>query len=180
MRQSGRKELIVIATPDDEALAKIIEVQRLATGYFSWPRPQKPETLHMTICPLGEWDGSAEQMDRARWACAQVHASCSTTTLDQKISFKGGRQWPYVLAASETHPELVSINYQIVDALRAKKVRYLRKGVKAHVTLNWGFDEQLESPLKQPIEWRTRGIDLIISHIGQARHTLVERWLFSD
>ena len=180
MSQRAAKELIVIATPYDEALAKIAEVQRLAVGYFGWVRPQKPETLHMTVCPLGEWDETADQLDRARRICAGVQGRQSTTTLTRGLSFNLKRKKPYVLAAAKAHPDLLSVKHQIVDALKVFDIKGESKSLTPHVSLYWGNGLVPEHPLKQPIEWRTRGIDLIISHIGEARHTLVERWLFLD
>ncbi len=180
MSQPGARELIVIATPDEEAIAKIVEVQRLATGYFGWVKPQKPETLHMTICPLGEWDGEPASLTSARRICADVQGRQSTTTLVRGLSFNLKRKKPYVLAAAKAHPDLLSLKHQIVDALRASETRGESKSLTPHVSLNWGHGLVPEHPLKQPIEWRTRGIDLIISYIGEARHKLVERWLFKD
>lgn len=85
-----------------------------------------------------------------------------------------------MLAATKAHPDLLGLKHQIVDAMRAEDIGRESKSLTPHVSLNWGHGLVPEHPLKQPIEWRTRGIDLIISHIGEARHTLVERWLFAD
>lgn len=174
----SEKELIVIATPDDEALAEITEVQRLAIKYFGWVKPQKVETLHMTICPLGAWDGEPGSLESARRICSQVQGRPSTTTLIRGLSFGLKRKKPYVLAAAKADPDFLSLKHQIVDALRASGVKGESKSMTPHVSLNWGHGLVPEHALKRPIQWRTRGIDLIISHIGEARHELIERWLF--
>ena len=176
----GRKELIVIATPDEAALTEIAEVQRLAINYFGWVSPQKVETLHMTICPLGAWNGDPASLESAKQICSQVQGRQSTTTLVRGLSFNLKRKKPYVLAASTAHPDFLSLKHQIVDALKAMGVKGESRGITPHVSLNWGHGLVPEHDLKRPIQWQTRGIDLIVSHIGEARHELIERWSFEE
>lgn len=46
-----------------------------------------------------------------------------------------------------------------------------------HMTLDYAYPYEIPKPaIAAPIAWRTTELLLVISHYGQARHEVLERW----
>lgn len=130
---------LVAAAPDMTALSTMVAVKPRPdeAEALADPDGDPPETLHVTLAYLGEYDGDLQQIADALRLVAASHAPLEGTVAGYG-TFAGaeGAPWPAILLPDV--PGLVELRVAVTQALVASEIDYSRAhGFAAHVTLKY-------------------------------------------
>jgi len=133
--------------------------------------------LHLTMQFLGDFARfPADLINHVSRAAKCIKHSSFGFVLDRLGAFPGHRP-PYVLLCSaRTVSALRKFRLELVEAIAAESVALQASRFIPHVTLAYG-NRQLADPVPiDPIEWNVTEFVLIDSHVGMARHEILDRW----
>jgi 2'-5' RNA ligase len=150
-----------------------------STAFGSFPMP--PERLHITLLPLGSFEGSVPDtvLHLARVAGAAVDDEPFDVVLDRLRSRGGAPMGTVELGGDGT---VLRKLYRLQRDLRERLIRagfpadQLRTGFTPHMTLDYKHPRVLPQTLETPIAWPVTELCLVDSLYGQGRHEVLERW----
>lgn len=150
-----------------------------SVAFSSFPMPH--ERLHVTLLPLGSFDGSVpdEVLHLARVAGAAVDDEPFDVILDRLRSRGGAPIGTVELGGDGT---VLRKLYRLQRDLRKRLIRagfpedQLRTGFTPHMTLDYKHPRVLPQTLETPIAWPVTELCLVDSLHGQGRHEVLERW----
>lgn len=153
--------------------------RRRCAGFNSFPMPA--ERLHMTLLPLGAFEGviSNDTLRLARMAGLAVDDEPFDLRLDRLRSRGGGPTGTVELAGYG--PAMRKL-CRLQRDLRERLIRtgfpadWLRTGFIPHMTLDYRHPRVLPQTLEAPIAWPVTELCLVDSLHGQGRHEVLERW----
>jgi 2'-5' RNA ligase len=176
---AGEHSSVFFALRPDEATAQQIHAMamRLRDAHELRGRPLPVETLHVTLCYLGDFIGvppellqGADRVGRAQRAMPFELA------LDRVLTFHGSRkQLPLVLCRGDECAPLAALRARLGAALSGIGCRCEPRSFRAHVTLLYDSIEVPEQ-MAGPISWTVRELLLVRSLIGQGRHEVLGRY----
>ena len=136
--------------------------------------PRPAAVLHLTLCKIGNYGGSASVIEMARWIGDSIVCQGFDVSLTRLMHFQGAGA--VVLACDETPAELARLNDSLVRALRRDGFKP-PAGFKPHMTFVYEKNRLLpEVLLPRPIIWRANAFELVSSPPGETRHEVLGRW----
>ena len=171
----GKDAIFFALIPNFDAAMKIHAAsQRLSATHGLTGKLLKPENLHITLHPLGQYDGVPAVIEELAAAIASsIHAAPFEVAFNAAMSFKRPRSLPFVLCGDEGVIGVAALQKQFSERLKP----IIKGGGQntPHMTLL--YDEKLV--VRQPMEIVRFSVDsfvLIHSKIGQGRHEILNRW----
>jgi 2'-5' RNA ligase len=150
-----------------------------STAFSSFPMP--PERLHITLLPLGSFEGSIpdDLLHLARVAGAAVDDEPFHIVLD-RLRSRGSASMGTVELGGDG--AVLRKLYRLQRDLRQSVIRAgfsageLRTSFTPHMTLDYKHPRVLPQTLETPIAWPVTELCLVDSLHGQGRHEVLERW----
>ena len=133
----------------------------------------KPDNLHVSLFPLGEWDiVPSDLIEIATTRVQAIESKPFEFKFDMVMSFTRRSGYCTVLAATHAPSELYSLQRKFVSRFEG----LVRAGsLTPHMTLLY-TDQFIEKQPVEPVRWIAREFLLIHSFIGQARQEILGRW----
>ncbi|WP_164707930.1 2'-5' RNA ligase family protein [Paraburkholderia phosphatilytica] len=169
--------LLLMLMPPPEVAERVDALTaRLRTQLGLKPRRSR-ERLHVTLCPLGDYDGlPAPVVAAAGQAATEVAAAPFDVTFDRMTSFRGGQAHPLVLLAGAGNDAIVALRRRLAESLRAAGVPFpSRSAITPHMTLLRSPRSLPETPV-EPVSWTVRDVVLVHSLLGQSKYVELGRW----
>lgn len=172
MRTAERSRLFFALWPDDGLRTAVHDaLSALAGRERIKGRLVDPRRYHLTLLFLG--DVTAEQVEAARTAAANVRGAPFELTLDRFGYFHGARVlWA---GAGESPPALTALWLQLRDAMQAAGVPHERRALAPHITCVRGLHHPASGPLG-PLPWRVSEFTLVHSIPTPPEYRILSRW----
>lgn len=145
----------------------------------------KPQLLHVTLHPFGEFDADD-------WPLAIVDAAIAAgdsldwrsfgVVFDRVMSFdRRMAREPVVLVGDERRmAPLLAFQHALGEAMHKEGVgEYVRRFLTPHVTLLYD-ERRLQKQEAEPIAWTVREFELVRSYVGETRHETLGKWRARD
>jgi 2'-5' RNA ligase len=132
--------------------------------------PVKPENLHVTLFPLGEYCGSPDGLIPAVSSIAQ---SICAAPFDASFNMAMSFHLRLVLCGTDGVVPIAALQRQF-----GQKFGHIIKGgtqKTPHITLLYA-DKAIEKQPVEPVRWKVDEFVLIHSLIGKATHQIAGRW----
>jgi 2'-5' RNA ligase len=150
-----------------------------SAAFSSFPMPL--ERLHITLLPLGSFEGSVpdDLLHLARLAGAAVDDEPFHVVLD-RLRSRGGASMGTVELGGDG--AVLRKLCRMQRDLREGVIRAgfpageLRTSFTPHMTLDYKHPRVLPQTLETPIAWPVTELCLVNSLYGQGRHEVLERW----
>jgi len=167
--------------PDDRARSEIFAVgERFRKSHRVAGSPSAMESLHLSLCPMGNPERLRQPLESALLAAAAgVIAESFDVTLDSVMRFsaKDG-QFPFVLC-TDAATTAAALHLRKTIAAEQLRAGLQVSGVSSflpHVTLLQGHAIDAIEESIAPVRWHAREFVLIRSFFGQSRFEVVGRW----
>ena len=159
--------------PDDATRTALAEWSR-KIHRASGGRETRPETLHLTLAFLGEFD--AARVRELEAAAARVRIERFVVAFDEAGYWKHNRiVWA---GASRSPPELETLVAELRAALAQARVAYDPKPFVPHITLIRKARREFTLPQFEPIRWPITDFALVRSVLGSggSEYFIQARW----
>jgi RNA 2',3'-cyclic 3'-phosphodiesterase len=167
--------------PDDRARSEIFAVgERFRKSHRVAGSPSAMESLHLSLCPMGNPERLRQPLESALLAAAaEVVAASFDVTLDSAMRFsaKDG-QFPFVLCTDAATTD-AALNLRKAIAAEQLRVGLQVSAVSSflpHVTLLHGHAIDAIEETIVPVRWHVQDFVLIRSFFGQSRYEVIGRW----
>jgi len=177
--------LYLLVRPDQTARDQAGRLTALLREQHGFTAPRiKPEILHVTAQGLYECDDVPEELARLRDVERMVLAmmrnfACPSfdVMFNQVMSFNHRGKRPLVLTGcgdgtARLHALFAMLGELMWDARLAQPTR---GAARPHMTLLWDI-RQLPTQPVEPIGWRVRELELVLSHVGKTMHESRGKW----
>ncbi|MFC5437866.1 2'-5' RNA ligase family protein [Rhodanobacter umsongensis] len=167
--------------PDDRARSEIAGVcERFRKSHRVSGSPLAVESLHLSLCPMGNPERLRQPLESAlRAAAAGVVAESFDATLDSAMRFSArDGQFPFVLC-TDAATTAAALSLRKAIAAEQLRVGLQVSGVSsflAHVTLLHGHAVDAVEESIAPVQWHVHDFVLIRSFFGQSRYEVIGRW----
>jgi 2'-5' RNA ligase len=174
--------LFVALLPDAPAAARAEALtRRLVREAGLTGTPQAREKLHVTLLPLGTWDGVPRTLvARVAAAASPLGVPAFPVRFDRASTFdrKNGERH-LVLRGADRQPTLLELHRRLQLGARMAGLEPL-SGFEPHMTLVYGHRQPFATREVEPVEWMVRELVLIRSIVGQGRHIRLGQWSLSQ
>jgi 2'-5' RNA ligase len=167
--------------PDEIASAKITERQpELCERAGLKPSASRPASLfHISIAPWGSGKRLCQPYEAALdKAKEQFSFPAFDVTLTCVTRFNAGDgQWALVLEAdAETAGYVHALRKALADTQQLQGLSAPRGAFRPHVTIAYGRDIPDETLPIEPIRFRAKHVEMIVSNWGKGEHIHLDRW----
>jgi RNA 2',3'-cyclic 3'-phosphodiesterase len=172
--------LLMLMPPPDVAERADALTARLRAQLGLKPRRMR-ERLHVTLCPLGDYDGLPEPVvHAAAQAASGLSVAPFEVSFDRLVSFRGGQTFPLVLLAGTGNDAIVALRQQFAESLRAGGVLFpAGNTITPHMTLLRSPRSLPETPV-EPLNWTVNDVVLVHSLLGQSQYVELGRWALRE
>jgi 2'-5' RNA ligase len=179
MEITGLSSLFFALKPDEETAARaaaIANEMRRTTGCLE--KLFDPDRYHISLVPVHVYEFiPLEILARALGAGDALAAEPFDLIFDRVGSF--GRRddgSPLVLSCSEPGSGFETFLASLGQAMRDNRIgKHVGMTVSPHLTIYYQF-ARMAARRVNPINFHVRELVLIQSHLGQSKHTIIERW----
>jgi 2'-5' RNA ligase len=171
----GRDAIFFALLPDTAVSFDIHAIGKsLATAYGLIGKPLKPENLHITLHPLGQYDGiPAEILDLAVAVALTIRSAPIEIAFNAVMSFKRPRNLPFVLCGDDGVVGVSALQKQFSERLKP----IIKGGQQStpHMTLLYD-DKSIARQSIESVRFSANSFALIHSRVGQGQHEILNRW----
>ncbi|MBB5575298.1 MULTISPECIES: 2'-5' RNA ligase family protein [Rhizobium] len=168
--------------PDREVASSSAELAgHLRRQYGFSTKPRRSDLFHITLYPLGSYNGRPEPPHEVAFAAMQAASTVSKTSFqvvfDRAVSFGNGDNRPLVLWRKEGNAELKALYRELDDAMR--HIGFASDGrekFEPHMTLLYRGHLIPEVILDEPVTWTVRDFVLVHSLQGEGEHKHLCYW----
>jgi 2'-5' RNA ligase len=152
--------------PDAEAAKRLATLAGAVVGRIGG-RAVPADNIHLTLAFLG--DVPEERVPQLESIARSVPGRIFNLRLDRLGSFKQARVgW---IGCEAMHPDLVALERELAQGLRAAGFGLDDRPFAPHVTLARKIERRLGPEATEPIEWRANAFELVRTEFGKGRYS---------
>jgi 2'-5' RNA ligase len=136
-----------------------------------------PDLLHVSVAACGVPRQQREPLARALQLAAQRFAHPSFELTLEAVARFGAEGRAFVAVADKAGTRAIQdLRIALADAQQSVGLMSSRAMSQAHLTLGYGDGLPGGSLSIEPMRFRVAAVDLVASHVGESRHTHLDRW----
>ncbi|OOG60155.1 2'-5' RNA ligase family protein [Rhodanobacter sp. C03] len=165
--------------PSAQDLPRIVEWQKRIFRQLglSGVTPRPSEILHVSVAECGKSKQQRQPLDVALKLAAE-RFSCPSFELTLKTSARFGsdNRALVVVADAAGMRDVHGLRLALADAQKPFGLSGSRGMSEPHITLGYRDNLPIERQLVEPICFRVKAVDLVVSNVGHTEHLHQARW----